>query len=424
MLDGVFELGEEVEHAYARSNYSDESLPRIAADALAKFDHKLSFGLQQIAGFLATTTVPQQASQTFSDLQLTLYRRPNFYIEILIWAHSTTSVHQHSFSGAFKVLRGCSLHTTFRYIQKNLVHPDLSLGELINQGSEYLATGSIRQIEPGPQGLIHCLFHLEQPSITLVVRSNGHQLYSPQYTFYRPTIALNTFSLMRDSHLSPYLSLLSLAKQIDIESYINLWKDRIVQLDFVSVAYLFMKSPRIWSGERNGCAEIIDAVGHRHGDLATHLKNAADTERRINNLGACRNVITDPDLRFFLALLMNIDDRNTLLALLSRHFDGKEPVGICADLLTRLSISKVDASIQLGGFLRSARLSGFHLGSKLGSALPADFTAEEARDLFESILRKENNVVGLDPERGDTLASRLAAIEELQALELVDSPCS
>jgi predicted metal-dependent enzyme (double-stranded beta helix superfamily) len=144
MLDGVFELGEAVERAYADCNYCDAALPRIAADALAKFDLQLGFDLQEIAAFLASTTVRQQSSQVFSDLQLTLYQRPYFYIEILIWSHATTSVHQHAFAGAFKVLQGSSLHTTFRFIQKHLVNPDCSLGELINQGSEFLAMGTIR----------------------------------------------------------------------------------------------------------------------------------------------------------------------------------------------------------------------------------------------------------------------------------------
>ena len=50
----------------------------------------------------------------FGDLPLTLARGNGFSIQLLLWTVGSTAIHTHSFSGAFTVLKGSSLHTLYQ----------------------------------------------------------------------------------------------------------------------------------------------------------------------------------------------------------------------------------------------------------------------------------------------------------------------
>jgi hypothetical protein len=133
ITDRFTALGERVEAQYRRYNYNDVDLPAIAANALEQCHGEFTFDASTIAAFFATTTIPQQTGLRFSDLPVTVFRQREFYIEILIWTKSTTAVHQHGFSGAFKVLQGSSIHTTFEFQPQREINPDCILGAITPQ---------------------------------------------------------------------------------------------------------------------------------------------------------------------------------------------------------------------------------------------------------------------------------------------------
>ena len=191
-------LGDEIHAKLKSSGFNEEAFPDIAAEALAHVELEGDFELQQIADFLITTKIPQQPSLEFSNLPPVVYRCEEFYIELLIWMDATTTIHQHAFSGAFRVLVGSSFHSVYEFEENDRINSRLLLGEVRLKNAEILQRGDVRPIHPGRSGLAHALFHLERPSVTIVVRSYGEPWNQPQYSFNPPSVACDEFELKRD----------------------------------------------------------------------------------------------------------------------------------------------------------------------------------------------------------------------------------
>ena len=393
-FDQFTALGEQVETQYRRCNYNPADLPAIAAEALAQFDGEFSFDTAALADFFATTFIPQQPGLRFSDLPVTVFRQREFYIEILIWTKSTTSVHQHGFSGAFKVLQGSSIHTTFEFQPQREISPDCILGAVIPQQTRYLTKGATQQIHPGSEGLIHSLYHLDYPSLTLVVRTHGHLKHQPQYTYYRPCFAINQFQLEKDDLVVMYAKLLHVANQIDRDSVMGVWLDNIAQFDFPRLAYLFFGNLGYFQDAADQQA-FLDKARLTHGDLIDSLQEAAEFKKKLGHISQSRTLLTDPDLRYFLALLMNAKDRAALLDMVAVRYLDQDPLECCARWLARLSQGKQDTAKRLAQVVQQANVGALHLGRKLGVALPADLPEGATPELFAAFMRHGANSEGL-----------------------------
>src|SRR4030095_11070923 len=97
------------------------------------------------------------------DPPITLFSGPRFYIDIYFWLDGMTSIHQHSFAGAFHVILGSSLHSQYGFELKQTINAHLASGEITLQGVQLLEKGETRMILPGQQ-FIHSLFHLDRPT--------------------------------------------------------------------------------------------------------------------------------------------------------------------------------------------------------------------------------------------------------------------
>src|SRR5208283_3593659 len=184
-------LGEEIHAKLKRRSFDEKALPAIAAEALSCIELESDFQLDQLAEFLITTKIDQQPSCGFSNLPPIVYRCEEFYIELLIWMDATTTIHQHSFSGAFRVLVGSSFHSVYEFNEHERINSQLLLGDVRLKMAEILRTGDVRLIHPGRSGLVHALFHLDRPSVTVVVRNYNEPWALPQYSLAPPNIVYN-----------------------------------------------------------------------------------------------------------------------------------------------------------------------------------------------------------------------------------------
>lgn len=421
IADQFINLGKQVESQYRRCNYNDAELPAIAAEALEQFDGEFTFDALAIAAFLATTSITQQPELRFSDLPITVFRQREFYIEILAWTHSTTAVHQHGFAGAFKVLQGSSIHTTFNFQPQHEISPNCIIGTITPQRTEYLQKGSIRQINPGSEGLIHSLYHLDNPSLTLVVRSHGHKKYQPQYTYFRPCLAINKSQFEKDELVGMYAKLLYASNQLNRDTMIQVWLDYIAPLDFPRLAYLFLGNLGYFKDDAER-QTVLHQARQTHGDLVGSLQEAAQVKENLEHIGQSRTVLSDPDLRYFLALLMNAKDRTALLEMVEIRYPDQDPLGLCARWLARLSEGKVDTARRLAQVIQQANVGALHLGRKLGVALPPNLTDEQAQALFLSFIRHDSiddlahHHPDIDLAALQGFFTRLAKLEELGCL--------
>ncbi|HTK76962.1 MAG TPA: hypothetical protein VL371_16970, partial [Gemmataceae bacterium] len=191
-MDVFFEeLGRTVLERWRRENFSLARFPGIAAAALDERPPAEHLDLPAfLRDFLLDDEQPFQTDSDFGEPELVAYHHPRFYVQLLFWMDGTTAIHQHEFSGAFHVLLGSSIHAHYEFERARAVTPYLRVGDLRMRRIELLEAGRTVPIVSGPQA-IHSLFHLDSPSVTVVVRTQHDPGTGPQLNYLPPHIAID-----------------------------------------------------------------------------------------------------------------------------------------------------------------------------------------------------------------------------------------
>ena len=389
-------LGHKVRQAWRKHDFNELEFPRIAAEAAASFDLQFEFDPSGIAEFLNNTTIRQQPTNTFSNLPITVYRDDDFYIELLVWTQATTEIHEHAFSGAFKVMQGSSLHTRYAFTCEEKITLNFMIGRLETLGSEQLTRGDIREIPPGSSGLIHSLYHLDSPSVTMVIRTPGLPACQPQYAYYQPHFRINPGFFSQDHCVQMMRKLLAVTAQLEHEKSTSLWLDTIPAMDFSRLAWLLVSHHD--KVEQAALLEDLKArLLKQHGKRAARLFQVMAERKRVQDLINARTVIVDPELRFFLAILMNVESRKMIFSLLEAKFPLTNPTEKCAELLARLSTGKTDAAKMLAALASQAGANASHLGRLLETAIPSDINTDPDRiRLYRQLLVSNESTDALD----------------------------
>ena len=169
------ELALSVALAWRRAGHRLPAFPGIATRALETFRYDLTKP-QLDAGLgrrlLSTAPLPDQVNlhNTFGQPPVTLYNDGRFVVDLYFWLTFDTSIHSHGFRGAFRVLHGTSLHEVFEVSTSKAIAPDVALVRLGAPRADLLKPGDVRTIHPG-RDLTHGVIHLENPTITLCVKT-------------------------------------------------------------------------------------------------------------------------------------------------------------------------------------------------------------------------------------------------------------
>src|SRR5260221_1344167 len=184
-------LGSLVSRLWKERNYNEENFPEVASRGLSELPPHQHVSLWDVAKWgLTTEQLPSQADldAKFGQPPLTVYSGRDFHIEVLFWVQGIPAIHQHSLSGAFHVMHGSSLHSLWDFELTEQVTTRLAFGRVSLKKAELLQKGDSRPIIAGER-LIHSTFHLDRPSLTVVVRTLGEMDKLPQYSYLPPTIA-------------------------------------------------------------------------------------------------------------------------------------------------------------------------------------------------------------------------------------------
>ena len=419
----LYRLGQAISRAFQKANCNQDALPKIAAEELQSIDTTWSFDPAEIANFLLNSSIPQTPGSQFSDLPLTVYQDRDFYVQILTWSQSTTAIHQHGFSGAFRVLAGSSIHSIYNFNAEFELGPDLAVGQIHALGSEYLPRGSIREISPGSNGLIHSLYHLDEPSLTVVVRTFAHEAYLPQLRLIRPGLMMKTDRLRNDSLVRMLSKLLHITQRLHPEQIAAIWLTKIATLDFPRLSQLYLDN-------RNQLGKTEEAffnlIRNHHGHYVEALQDAGKFSNRINRISQTRKISSDPEQRFLLALLMNATDRQSILRMVNARFPGQDAVRLVADWLLRLRRPQADFGRRLKEALGRIDETAYSLGKALGANMPDDMDEQQLINLFKTSLTSTDP--GHDTEGSDhhqqgptskvfrSFFDQLKQVEELEPL--------
>jgi len=119
----------------------------------------------------------------FGQPPLVVFETPGFYIEVLFWFPSRTSIHGHAFTGAFRVLDGYSVQVEYTYEETSAPEEAVRYGRVVPVSIEMIEQGRICPIL-GEDEFIHTVAHMGHPSLTLVARTYGMK-DAQQFTYYR-----------------------------------------------------------------------------------------------------------------------------------------------------------------------------------------------------------------------------------------------
>lgn len=316
-------LGRTVLESWRQQNFSLEAFPELARIAIDETPPSGNVDIDaMIREFLSNDEQPFQSESGFGQPELIAFNDPRFYIQILFWLEGTTEIHQHEFSGAFHVLQGSSVHSEFDFAGARTITPHIRIGDLRVKKIELLETGRTIPITSGRE-CIHSLFHLDTPSITVVVRTHHDPGTGPQYNYLPPHIAIDP--LHADALTTRRKQLLDVLETIDDPSYAALVGEMMESLDFER-GFQILRHAMGHLQELCEWEEALSIFQNRHGELAKGVPDTLAECLRRETITRMRQHIDDPDHRFFLALLMNVRNRSDIHALITERFPDQSPV--------------------------------------------------------------------------------------------------
>lgn len=311
-IANLWDLGNRVEKSWCRSNYNEGIFPEIVlnelstSSVLGKPDHV------DIIKYLFKDdfNIRQPNSQTlFGQPPVVLFQAQRFFIEALFWFSGTTSIHEHAFSGAFLVLSGSSVHSQWRFSTKKTINSRMKCGELSRVSTEILHPGDVRAIRPGNQ-LIHQLFHLEVPSVTLVIRTYVDRDHLPQFEYLLPGLAIDHED--RESLRTRRLILLDAMARGQIGGLKQFGSMLLGSTDLETAYHVLSTLSRTKIDTAN-IEELLSCARENHGDIIDLFWEVCQEQRRTRIITRLRSKVLEPRARFLLALLMLMRDRESIL---------------------------------------------------------------------------------------------------------------
>ena len=316
-------LGRTVLERWREQNFSLAVFPEVTRTAIEEAPPSENIDIDElIHEFLFNDDQPFQSESSFGQPELIAFNDTRFYIQILFWLEGTTEIHQHEFSGAFHVMGGSSVHSEFDFVGARSVTPHIRTGDLRVKRIELLETGRTVHITSG-RDCIHSLFHLDTPSITVVIRTHHDPGTGPQYNYLPPHIAINP--LHADSLTARRKQLLDVLETIDDPDYGTHVNEMMGRLDFERGFNMLRHAmPRLI--ELNVWDEVLATFQNKYGELALGVPDTLAECLRRETISQMRHFIVNPEHRFFLALLINVQNRADIFALVTRRFPGSSPI--------------------------------------------------------------------------------------------------
>jgi hypothetical protein len=287
--------------------------------------------LRWIAG---ADAIPKQVDleAEFAQPPITVARRERFYVDVYFWVDGTTTIHQHSFSGAFAVLEGSSVHARWRWREERELGPGVVSGALELGEVELLAAGDVRAIENGA-AFVHALYHLERPSVSVIVRTWEDP--APQRSFLPPRIAYD--QVRRDERAVRARQVLELIDRTDGRVYEDVLSTILARAEPFE-ALEALRTALVHKDGIDGLAPFLPIVARRLGEETAEIFRAAlACEARALPFVVRRKSVRDADHRMFLALLLYGPPRARIMELVAQRVPSRPALDTIAAWITALA---------------------------------------------------------------------------------------
>jgi len=337
-VDSYFqELGQIVNDLWFSVGYDDDQFPRVAARALVEFPPRDVTADTILTPLLTRNDCIRQfdaeVQPKFGDLALTVFRCSRFHIDALFWVDGTTSIHQHGFDGAFRVIAGSSIHSQFRFVPQTSFSNRLIAGDLNCIKVELLSQGDTREIHAGER-FVHSLFHLDRPSITLVVRTTYAPNRPIQFGYERSGLAYDPFFLdaltLKRIQWLGFVASVSNSDYERIAAQLVRRADPLAVLSICRAIYSHMRSPERFD-------RFLETVRSHQPELFDRIRDAFHRRFRDDCIIAGRRGVPESHLRFLLAVLLNVEGLEPSLALVKARVPDRPAVDTVVSYVEELA---------------------------------------------------------------------------------------
>lgn len=341
--------------------FDPAAFPEMATRILLENPIPEGVTLESVSAFALSSPelpTPKRPEYPFGEPPIELFHHEHFRLEAYLWANSTTDIHDHGFSGAFSLIHGSSLHSQYKFSPEASWSENVQAGGLSLTSWEILRRNDVRTILPGAQ-MIHSLFHLEHPSLTLCLRTNTEEKKFPQKTYFREGLALSAFHLPPRMLMQQRL-LTSLSSQPcpSVEALLERFfethtvEERVRGTLSVCNHYFYAQDK---------LKRFISAIFPEDKAATKKLWAVCQNQFVTSLLNAQRKATREPNLRLFLAVMLNLPNRSSLLACLESLFPNEEPVTNTVRFIRTLVQKNEDADHPTENSL-GVTLSENHLG--------------------------------------------------------------
>lgn len=336
-MEDFIKLGDRLEADWRAADYDEGLFPELAAEGLRMAALQVKNSPWQVLEWtLDQTELPKQRDLPgrFGEPPITIYSGPRFHIDVYFWFHGTTSTHQHGFCGAFQVMHGSSIHSWYEFDLKDKVNSFCEIGEMRLKTCELLNAGAIQQILPGSQ-YIHGLFHLDNPSVSIVVRTDKSPLFLPQFNYEKPGLATDPFFEQEATVKKlQVVNALFHARRPDTDELVT----KLLNDSDLHTAYLVLSAvhhnlagnsvEQMFGGDssRTRFDALLSSVEERFAGRGEIFRRVFEHRERVNDLVRRRSFVDNPEHRYFFALLLNVDGRERILSLIRDRFPDADPI--------------------------------------------------------------------------------------------------
>jgi hypothetical protein len=312
-------LGRDVERSWRRAGRELAGLPSVAAAALRVLDASEIDELALARRLVVDRRLPPQLSVPFGDAQVTAWRGDDVLVQLVYWLDGATAIHQHGFAGAFRVLRGASLHSTHTFVARRKIDQRFQIGTLERQQLEVLGVGDVREIGAG-SALIHNLIHVKFPSVTLVIRTPFQATLSPQWSYHPPGVAVDP--LADDPDRRARERLFEVCARLDERASRDVAKAIVDRGLSASWDLLDARVAEVGDG---GLEPYLQMIRRRHGADGRLIADAFVRSRVRMRLFRLRAQFPASSFRTLLAVLADGGDRDTVIGIIRHLYPGDEP---------------------------------------------------------------------------------------------------
>lgn len=132
----------------------------------------------------------------FGYFNITLSQNDYFNIQLYIMNDIDTEVHDHGFTGAFKLLTGKTIHKTYTFDESKRLEQGITEGKCLEENTNKYSPGDFKIID---KKMIHQILRIEKVNITLIVTSFSKKSPNTQNGYYLPPhLSLKNLELTRE----------------------------------------------------------------------------------------------------------------------------------------------------------------------------------------------------------------------------------